>query len=61
MAQTDEPVGIGRRFGSSGPVYEIVRAGAAIAENDQLMRVRLVESGEELDYRLNAILDDPAA
>jgi hypothetical protein len=52
-------VGTWRRFGSVGPVYEIIRAGRKLSGGDRLMRVRVVESGEELDYRLAEIPDDP--
>ena len=52
-------VGTWRRFGVSGPVYEIVSAGEKLPNGDFLMRVRVVESGEELDYKLADILDDP--
>ena len=52
-------VGTWRRFGSAGPVYEILSAGRPLADGDQMMRIRVVESGEELDYRLAEILDDP--
>ena len=48
-----------RRFGAAGPVYEIVAAGKALAEGDQLMRIRVVETGEEVDCRFTEILDDP--
>ena len=54
-------VGTWRRFGVFGPVYEIVGAGAALAGGDQHMRVRVVETGEELDYRVAEILADPVA
>lgn len=52
-------IGTWRRFGVSGPVYEIVRAGEKLPNGDLLMRIRVVESGEELDYSLADILDDP--
>jgi hypothetical protein len=42
-----------RSFGELGPVYEVLWTTASTA------RVRLVESGEELDYRLDRALDDP--
>lgn len=48
-----------RRFGPVGPVYEIVGLGKELPDHDRLMRVRVVETGEELDYRLGEILDDP--
>jgi hypothetical protein len=52
-------VGTWRRFGLYGPVYEIIGGGKESAGGDQLVRVRVVETGEELDYRLAEILDDP--
>ena len=52
-------VGTWRRFGAVGPVYEIIGTGAALPGGDHLIRIRVVESGEELDYRLAEILDDP--
>lgn len=45
-----------RRFGAYGPVYEIL--GAATGP-DQL-RIRVVESGEELAYGYLEVLQDPA-
>ena len=52
-------LGTWRRFGQVGPVYEVVEAGDELPDGDRWMRVRVVETGEELDYRLTAILDDP--
>ena len=33
--------------------------GVDLPGHDRLMRVRVVESGEKLDYRFTEILDDP--
>lgn len=52
-------VGTWRRFGLVGPVYEIIGLGKELPDHDRMMRVRVVETGEELDYRLTDILDDP--
>ncbi len=52
-------VGTWRRFGALGPVYEIIGEGRPLADGDRLMRIRVVESGEEVDYKLTAILEDP--
>ena len=52
-------VGTWRRFGQVGPVYEIVGLGNALPDGDRLMRVRVLETSEEVDYRLADILDDP--
>jgi hypothetical protein len=40
-------------------VYEIVAAGQELADGDRMMRIRVVETGEEVDYRFTDILDDP--
>ncbi len=52
-------VGTSRHFGLVGRVYEIVGVGEKLPNGDLLMHVRVLESGEELDYRLADILDDP--
>jgi hypothetical protein len=59
MPEPSNLVGTWRRFGAVGPVYEIVNAGTALPRGDRLMRIRVVERCEELDYRLAEILDDP--
>jgi Family of unknown function (DUF5397) len=47
------------RFGVAGPAYEIVNEGTELPGGDRLMRVRVVETGEEVDYRFTDILSDP--
>ena len=59
FAAPEELVGTWRRFGLAGPVYETIGPGDALNDGDRGMRVRLVETGEELDYKLTDILDDP--
>src|ERR1700733_9635960 len=59
MPVPDNLVGTWRRFGAVGPVYEIIHAGTELGGGDRVMRIRVVETGEELDYRLAEILDDP--
>lgn len=59
MPQPANLVGTWRRFGAIGPVYEIISSGTELSDGDRLMRVRVVETGEEVDYRLAEILDDP--
>ena len=54
-------VGSWRRFGVVGPVYEVIGASIAQPKGERRLRVRVVETGEELDYRLQDILDDPKA
>ena len=59
LPQPASLVGTWRRFGAVGPVYEIIGSGGVLPGGDCVMRIRVVESGEELDYRLAEILDDP--
>lgn len=52
-------VGSWRRFGPSGPVYEIIGAAHTDNAGTSCMRIRVLESGEEIDYRLTDLLEDP--
>ena len=52
-------IGTWRRFGIVGPVYEIIGQDKALENGDWLMRVRVLETGEEVGYKLTDILDDP--
>ncbi len=52
-------IGTWCRFGLTGPVYEIVGIGETLPAGDQAMRVRVLETNEEVDYRLSDLLDDP--
>ena len=58
-ATASDLVGTWRRFGAAGPVYEVIGAGAKRGDGERMVRVRVVESGEELDYRLAELMDDP--
>ena len=52
-------VGSFRRFGLFGPAYEVLGPGTPSGSGEQRMRIRLIESGEEADYRVEDILTDP--
>ncbi len=54
-------IGSFRRFGERGPVYQIVSAAEGLVGTNVELRIRVVESGEELDYPLRDILNDPIA
>lgn len=58
VIEAEDVVGTWRRFGIAGPVYEVI-ARAAEKAGHEMVRIRVVESGEELDYRLRDLLDDP--
>jgi hypothetical protein len=53
-------VGTWRRFGLVGPVYEIIGKKSDLPNGDSMMVVKVVETGEAVDYKLTDILDDPA-
>ena len=42
-----------------GPVYQVIGEASATPNGDRLMRIRVVETGEEVDYSLTKVLDDP--
>jgi hypothetical protein len=52
-------IGSVRRFGLVGPPYEIVGIAAPSASGEPQMRIHLLESDEDADYPVSAILDDP--
>ena len=54
-------VGTFRRFGSAGPVYEVVGFGDSDPAGEQLMRIHVFDSGEDANYKLKDVLDDPVA
>ncbi len=55
----DSLVGTYRRFGIVGPVYEIIEVLDEIDDGDVVMKIRVLESGEETEYHYSKILDDP--
>jgi hypothetical protein len=57
----DEVVGTYRTFGRVGPAYEIVGVAGSDVGRHVMLRVRVLESGEELVYPLASALDDPLA
>ena len=52
-------VGSIRRFGLEGPPYEVVAPAATGADGKARMHVRVLESGEELDYPVESLVADP--
>lgn len=47
------------RFGADGPAYEVLKAAAAASAGDWLMRIRILTTGEEVDYLASRIKADP--
>lgn len=57
----DQILGSFRTFGRLGPVYEVLRVREPSTGPSVMLHIRVIESGEELDYPLAAALDDPVA
>ncbi len=57
----DSLVGTFRTFGIFGPAYEILQINEPASGPNVTVRIRVVESGEQLDYPLSDTLDDPQA
>lgn len=51
-------VGTWRRFGAVGPAYEIIAIGDELPNGDRVVKIRLAETGEEVDYTFNRAIDD---
>jgi len=54
-------VGSIRRFGLEGPSYQVIGPAAAGTDGRARMHVRVLESGEELDYPIDDLVADPCA
>ena len=59
MQNIDALVGSVRRVGNAGPPYEILGLSTALTGDAPLVRIRVIESGEDLDYPLSDLLNDP--
>ena len=51
-------IGTFRRFGPFGPAYEIIGVGSEEDAGDRWLRVRVLESGEVVNYRFSDIVHD---
>jgi hypothetical protein len=54
-------VGAFKTFGPFGPPYEVVAPMRRLDDGDWMMQVRLLETGEDVEYRYAHVLDDPIA
>jgi hypothetical protein len=57
--ETTALIGMWRRFGELGPVYEIIGPAGTNAAGQRTMRIRVIESSGETDYRLDQLHADP--
>lgn len=59
LAQSDPlPVGVIKSFGPWGPMYEVLGP-APQGRKGAMVAIRVVLTGEELDYPLADMLEDP--
>jgi hypothetical protein len=65
MTQTavssDTLIGTFRRFGAFGPAYEVTGLAGKDAEKGLLLNVRVLDTGEDVQYPYSNALDDPEA
>ena len=61
IAPPPVPTGVIKTFGPFGPKYEVGHLLRPLPNGDWAVSIRLVESGEEAEYRLTAVNDDPDA
>lgn len=54
-------VGQFKTFGSVGPAYEVLAGATPLLGADWLMKIRVLESGEELELPASQIEQDPQA
>jgi hypothetical protein len=54
-------VGEFKRFGPFGPAYKVIKLLHSTAGGDWLLRIVILESGEEADYLYSHFKNDPEA
>jgi hypothetical protein len=55
------PIGKIKTFGELGPYYQITGSVRQTEDGEWIVPVRVVESGEEFDYRYSRLMRDPDA
>ena len=63
IAITPPPIPVGKikSFGPFGPKYEVGQALRQLDDGDWMIEVTMIESGENAEYRLTHLRDDPEA
>jgi hypothetical protein len=52
-------IGSIRTFGDYGPMYEVTGIAPPNKDGEPMVSLLVIESGETLDYQLEAVLEDP--
>jgi len=55
------PIGKYKAFGENGPHYQITGAAHLSEDGEWMVPIRVVKTGEELDYRYSRLSLDPDA
>lgn len=59
MVDMSALVGTVRRLGLAGPPYEVIAMIEGIAQGEPHMRIHLIETDEDVDHPVSAVLSDP--
>ena len=59
MVDMGSLIGDIRRLGLVGPPYEVLGPSTSAILGEPYMRIRLIESGEQVEYAVADILNDP--
>ena len=55
------PSGVIKSFGKFGPKYQVGQALRPLGDDDWIIEVTLIETGEKAEYRLTRAQNDPEA
>jgi Family of unknown function (DUF5397) len=55
------PQGTIKSFGAFGPKYEVREPLRPLADGDWMIKIKLLDSGEAIEYRRSHLLNDPQA
>lgn len=61
IAAPTVPVGKIKSFGPFGPKYQVGQALRPLDDDDWMVAITLVETGEKTEYRWTRLADDPDA
>ena len=55
------PVGVVKSFGRLGPQYEVLSYAGHSSEGKDLVKIRVIRSGELTEYEYDSMMADPEA
>ena len=50
-----------KTFGVFGPAYQVIKPIRELGDGDWIVLVRVIETGEETEYRYSHLINDPKA